>query len=225
MITYSVAGLHFARTLLKTKDYAPRLDKSVKVITTAIPAGMLLGFVLNQLVFSMSLAFILNCGFVTLFVAMGYYALKAGKPLANIFLISSVTAAICITISTLAVAGFLVPYNDYTFKAIEVGMTFEAFLLAVILAKQFRVAEKDKVMAENYARTDTLTTLNNRHGFEESTQPLWSKIIREKRDVSVVLFDIDAFKKVNDNYGHSAGDLVLKHVADVIKATMRARAC
>lgn len=221
MITYSVAGLHFARTLLKTKDYAPNLDKTVKIITTVIPVGMLIGFVFNQLVFSMSLAFILNCGFVTLFVAMGFYAQKARKPLANIFIISSITAAVCITISTLAVAGLLVPYNDYTFKAIEVGMTFEAMLLAVILAKQFRIAQADKVLAEVYARTDTLTSLNNRRGFEESTQPLWNKIIREQRDASIVLFDIDDFKKVNDSYGHSTGDLVLQHVSDVVKKTLR----
>lgn len=221
MITYSVAGLHFARALLDTKSYAPKLDNAVKLITFIIPVGMLIGFVFNQLVVAISLAFILNCGFVTLFIAMGYYAVRAQKALANIFLLSSVTAAICITISTLAVAGFLVPYNDYTFKAIEVGMTFEAILLAVILAKQFRMAKAEKLLAESYARTDALTLLNNRRGFQESTQPIWMNILRKKRDTSIVLFDLDDFKKVNDSYGHSAGDLVLKKVAEVINYTKR----
>ena len=158
MITYSVAGLHFARILLDTKSYAPRLDKFTIRTTIIIPAGMLLGFIFDQLVFSISLAFVLNCGFVTLFVLMGIYALKEEKPYAIIFLISSVTAAICISISTLAVAGFLVPYNDVTFKAIEVGMAFEAILLAMILAQQFRLAKIEKVLAESYARTDMLTS-------------------------------------------------------------------
>lgn len=221
MITYSVAGLHFARALLGTKSYAPRLDKSIVLITIVIPVGMLIGFLLNQLVFSMSLAFILNCGFVTLFVAMGFYALKAKKPMANLFLISSVTAALCITVSTLAVAGFLVPYNDYTFKLIEVGMAFEAVLLAVILAKQFRMAQADKILAQSYARADSLTALNNRRGFQEAIKPIWLKIVREQRDASIVLFDIDDFKQVNDNFGHSGGDAVLKKVAEVINNTMR----
>lgn len=216
MITYSVAGLHFARHLLDTKAYAPKLDKFVTKTTIIIPSGMVVGFIFDQLVFSISLAFILNCGFVTLFIMMGVKALQADKPFAMVFLFSSVVAALCITISSLAVAGFLVPYNDYTFKLIEVGMAFEAVLLAVILARQFRMAKIEKVVAETHARCDSLTNLNNRHGFKEISSPIWQSIIREKRDVSLVILDIDFFKNVNDNYGHTAGDEALKSVAECI---------
>ncbi|NMP30667.1 GGDEF domain-containing protein [Thalassotalea sp. M1531] len=221
MITYSVAGLHFARVLLSTKDYAPNLDRFVIRTTVVVPVGMLLGFIFNQLFFSMALAFLLNTCFVILFVAMGIRALYASKPFAVIFILSSVTAAICITISTLAVAGFLVPYNDYTFKAIEVGMAFEAILLAVILARQFRMAKLDKLIAETYARTDTLTQLNNRRGFQDSVKPIWQNICREKRDASIVLLDIDFFKRFNDQYGHDTGDRVLQLVAKCITETCR----
>jgi diguanylate cyclase (GGDEF)-like protein len=221
MITYSVAGLHFARVLLKTKDYAPKLDRFVLKITWLIPFGMIIGFSFNQLFFSMALAFTLNTSFVMLFVIMGIRALNANKPFALIFILSSVTAAICITVSTLAVAGFIVPYNDYTFKAIEVGMAFEAILLAVILARQFRMAQVDKIIAEKYARTDTLTQMNNRRGFQDLTQPIWQNIIREQRDASVVLIDIDSFKEFNDQYGHDIGDKVLQKVAECIIETCR----
>ncbi|WP_286264037.1 sensor domain-containing diguanylate cyclase [Thalassotalea atypica] len=221
MITYSVAGLHFARALLKTKDYAPRLDRFVLRTTVIIPMGMLIGFVLNQLFFSMLLAFLLNTCFVVLFVAMGVKAFTEQKPLAVIFLLSSVTAAICITVSTLAVAGFFVPYNDYTFKAIEVGMAVEAILLAIILARQFRMAQLDKLIAETYARTDTLTQLNNRRGFQDLSQPIWQNLVREKREASIVLIDIDYFKRFNDQYGHDIGDTVLKEVAQCISKACR----
>ncbi|MGJ8694204.1 MAG: sensor domain-containing diguanylate cyclase [Thalassotalea sp.] len=221
MITYSIAGLHFARVLLNTKNYAPGLDKFVLRTTVFIPIGMLAGFVFNQLFISMALAFLLNTSFVILFIAMGIRALYAHIPFAMIFLLSSVTAAICITVSILAVAGFIVPYNDYTFKAIEVGMAFEAILLAVILARQFRMAQLDKIIAETYARTDTLTQLNNRRGFQDLTKPLWQNIIRAKREVAVVLIDIDFFKKFNDQYGHDTGDKVLKNVAACIADTCR----
>ncbi|WP_299569025.1 diguanylate cyclase [uncultured Shewanella sp.] len=221
MITYSVAGLHFARSLLETKQYAPRLDRFVLRTTLYIPFGMLVGFIFNQLFFSMVLAFILNTCFVVLFIAMGVKALQAQKPFAVIFILSSVTAALCITISTLAVAGVLVPYNDYTFKAIEVGMAFEAILLASILARQFRVAQIDKLIAEKYARTDPLTGLNNRRGFQELTQPIWQKIVFEQHNASLILIDIDLFKKVNDTHGHSVGDEVLKVVAKALADTCR----
>lgn len=221
MITYSVAGLHFARTLLQTKDYAPVLDKIVLRTTLYIPLGMLAGFAFNHLFFSMVLAFLLNTCFVVLFIAMGVKALQAKKPFALIFILSSVTAAICITVSTLAVAGILVPYNDYTFKAIEVGMTFEAILLASILGSQFRVAQVDKIMAQKYACTDPLTQLNNRRGFQELTSPIVERIINTKADVAVVLIDIDLFKNINDVYGHQVGDEVLKEVAAAIKLACR----
>jgi two-component system, sensor histidine kinase LadS len=221
MLTYSVAGLHFARLLLDTKAYAARLDNIVRKTTLYIPLGMLLGFVFDQLVFAVVLAFILNSGFVTLFIAMGLSALKAKKPFAVIFLCSSLIGAICITISTLSVAGFLVPYNDYTFKLIEVGMALEAILLALILARQFRMAKLDKVIAENYARTDALTQLNNRRGFTQITAPIWQNIIREQRDVAIILLDIDSFKSINDRYGHKYGDEALLQVANCIKTTIR----
>lgn len=221
MLTYSVAGLHFARFLLNTRSYAPRLDNIVKKVTLLIPAGMLLSFIFDQLVLAVVLAFILNSGFVVLFIAMGVSALRAHKPFAVIFLLSSVTAAICITVSTLAVAGVLIPYNDYTFKAIEVGMAFEAILLAVILARQFRMAKLDKIIAESYARTDALTGLNNRRGFYQICNPMWMNTLRENRDFAVVLIDIDSFKKINDSYGHTCGDEVLLQVAKCIKATAR----
>ena len=221
MITYSVAGLHFARLLLKTKFYALKLDQFVIRTTIFIPAGMVIGFIFDSLFISMILAFLLNTCFAVLFIALGVRALMANKPYAVIFILSSVTAAICITISTLAVAGFLVPYNGYTFKAIEVGMAFEAILLAVILARQFRMAQLDKVIAETYARTDSLTQLNNRRGFQELTQPIWQSIIRAKRDASFVLIDIDFFKRFNDQYGHDIGDKVLVKVAQCIEETSR----
>jgi diguanylate cyclase (GGDEF)-like protein len=221
MITYSVAGLHFARVLLATKEYAPGLDRFVCRTTLFIPLGMLVGLAVNQLFFSLLLAFILNTCFVVLFVAMGIRALMARKPFAIIFIVSSVTAAICITVSTLAVAGFLVPYNDYTFKAIELGMAFEAILLAVILARQFRMAQLDKMIAETYARTDSLTQLNNRRGFQELVKPILQNITREKRDISIALIDIDFFKKFNDQYGHDIGDNVLKEVSQCIAGTCR----
>ncbi|WP_343824227.1 diguanylate cyclase [Psychrosphaera haliotis] len=221
MLTYSVAGLHFARQLLDTKQYAPLLDKIVTRTTIVIPAGMLLGFIFNQLAFSVILAFILNSGFVVLFVAMGLSALKTDKPFAVIFLFSSVLAAICITISTLAVGGFLVPYNDVTFKVIEVGVALEAILLAVILARQFRMAQLDKIIAERFARTDSLTQVNNRLGFNQVTLPIWTNIVRESRDASIVLIDVDDFKNINDSFGHAYGDEVLVSIAKCLKETAR----
>lgn len=220
MITYSVLGLHFARVVLKTKSYAPKLDKVVMWFANGIPAGMLLGAIANQLFFSMILAFILNTSFAFLFIIMGYKALKANVASAWLFFVSSVTAATCICISTAAVAGLL-PYNDVTFKLIEVGMAFEAILLAVLLAQRFREAQQGKITAETHARTDDLTHLFNRRGFRDTADIIWQQHLREQRDISIILLDVDRFKSINDTYGHATGDLVLSEIARCIETTAR----
>lgn len=220
MITYSVAGLHFARVLLKTHTYAPNLDRITKGITIVIPIGILIGYLADELVFSLILAFILNSGFATLFIAMGIAARRAHVPSANLFIVSSVTAAVCIGISTMAVAG-IVPYNEYTFKAIEVGMAFEAIMLSVILAKIFRMTQRELLVAEKIARTDPLTEINNRRGFEAIATSHFQSAIESGHDVSVALIDIDRFKTINDQHGHSVGDEVLKKVAQALARSAR----
>lgn len=220
MITYSIAGLHFARTLLNTKDYAPVLDAVTRWITLLIPAGMLVSALFNNLFTALILAFILNSGFAILFVLLGIAAVKAAISAAKLFLMSSAVAATCIAISTLAVAGAL-PLNDLTFKLIEIGMAFEGLFLAVILAQRFRLAQREKLIAEQYAKTDPMTKLNNRRGFEDMSDLLWSNSVRENHDLSLMLIDVDHFKMINDAYGHDEGDQVLCKIARCLEENAR----
>ena len=64
--------------------------------------------------------------------------------------------------------------------------------------------------------TDELTNLKNRQGLNEYLQNTLCGNLNEGKPVSVVMCDIDYFKKVNDTYGHDAGDTVLKDVAAII---------
>jgi diguanylate cyclase (GGDEF)-like protein len=71
------------------------------------------------------------------------------------------------------------------------------------------------------ALTDALTGLFNRRHFEQCL----STVLREERDrsasTSVVYFDIDAFKSINDTFGHAAGDQVLREFAEVLRTQIR----
>ncbi|WFR60919.1 sensor domain-containing diguanylate cyclase [Paenibacillus amylolyticus] len=66
------------------------------------------------------------------------------------------------------------------------------------------------------ARTDVLTGINNRRVFDEVIQQ-W---IEEEIPFSLVIFDIDHFKSINDEFGHSAGDEVLKYVASLLRMSV-----
>jgi diguanylate cyclase (GGDEF)-like protein len=75
---------------------------------------------------------------------------------------------------------------------------------------------------ETLAATDPLTQLLNRQAFVEALSLEVARANRHQRSLGVALIDIDHFKRVNDSHGHAAGDAVLRHVADLLRANVRA---
>ncbi len=69
--------------------------------------------------------------------------------------------------------------------------------------------------------TDALTQLYNRRYFEQHLKDTWDMAQRKNVDMSIIMCDIDYFKHVNDTYGHAAGDIVLKIVANVMKTSIK----
>ena len=74
---------------------------------------------------------------------------------------------------------------------------------------------------EQLASTDRLTNAWNRRRFEEAVESEVHRFHRYGHPISLMMLDIDHFKKVNDTYGHQEGDRVLKQVAECIFATIR----
>lgn len=76
---------------------------------------------------------------------------------------------------------------------------------------------------ENLAHNDGLTGVANRRHFNEKLAESLERAARSGKPVSLILFDIDYFKRYNDTYGHVAGDDCLKKVATVMKNAVRRR--
>jgi diguanylate cyclase len=74
---------------------------------------------------------------------------------------------------------------------------------------------------EALSRTDRLTGLNNRGYWEECLIAEFKRVHRTKAPCTLVLFDIDHFKKVNDTYGHQAGDEVIRVTAKLLTECKR----
>ncbi len=74
---------------------------------------------------------------------------------------------------------------------------------------------------ETEARTDSLTSLNNRRAFDDELKRRLSEWERKQSPCTLILMDIDHFKKFNDTHGHLVGDDVLRVVAKTLKAQSR----
>ncbi|WP_430462870.1 GGDEF domain-containing protein [Thalassolituus sp. LLYu03] len=81
--------------------------------------------------------------------------------------------------------------------------------------------EDAKREAEFLAGVDPLTSLNNRRAFFNLGDQILKEAVRFHRPASLIMFDLDYFKQINDNFGHEAGDEVLRHIARLTEATTR----
>lgn len=93
-----------------------------------------------------------------------------------------------------------------------VGTVFIIFVL---------VSERVVTAHKNAASIDPLTGLLNRRGFGEATARMIEREAKAGRPITVMIFDIDHFKSVNDRFGHAAGDEVLKIFSNVAANTLR----
>ena len=74
---------------------------------------------------------------------------------------------------------------------------------------------------QRLSSTDRLTGLFNRGHWEEMLRQDYARHCRYERNASLVMFDIDHFKKINDTYGHPAGDAVIQQAADLLRQCTR----
>jgi diguanylate cyclase (GGDEF)-like protein len=80
---------------------------------------------------------------------------------------------------------------------------------------------KREQMITDLALTDELTALYNKRYFKNRLEQEFKRHLRTTTPFSVILIDLDFFKRVNDQYGHPAGDEVLKNVSSIIMANCR----
>jgi adenylate cyclase len=74
---------------------------------------------------------------------------------------------------------------------------------------------------ENLALIDSLTQIPNRRCLDEFLEQQWLQRKKKQQNLSIILCDVDFFKKYNDTYGHQAGDLCLKQVAQTLAQSIR----
>lgn len=171
--------------------------------------------------------------------------------LAPFQLVLALGAVYCLVVLVLAVRGkregaplFLGAFavylvcivNDLCYHRLLVDTAYVApsgflvfiFLQSVALARRysdaFRKIEslaRTTVTLHTLTRADPLTGIANRRKFDEQLESEWRRSVREGLPLSLIMMDLDYFKRFNDRYGHTAGDDVLRRCAEALHAAAK----
>ena len=156
-------------------------------------------------------------------VFFGSYAKKLQK-----FIVAALVLIVMISFIILMSDAYVSLYSDPARdKALQIVNVTAVFCCVVYISYNFSKAEKEsegKLIKYNdtlkeAANTDQLTGLFNRRRAEQYMEEQIEA--SNGNPISISIGDIDFFKKVNDTHGHDAGDEVLKHIANVMKDTLR----
>jgi diguanylate cyclase (GGDEF)-like protein len=114
-------------------------------------------------------------------------------------------------------------YVEYPSAGVAAMVEFQApLLLEMIEMASMAIASLNlRSRLEQQSVRDGLTGLYNRHVLELGLDRELRRAVRQRTTVAVLMLDVDHFKKFNDDFGHEAGDSVLRQVAEILTHTMR----
>jgi predicted signal transduction protein with EAL and GGDEF domain len=163
---------------------------------------------------------------VSLIATIGYATVFA-----NIY--STVRHLAAMGVCVLFVPMLAVLWSQAEARALAVAMSFYALYLAGALVRshaeyrrRLRLDEalrEQRDLYEHLSRTDALTGLSNRRHFTDRLDHAAARALRGGAGFTLLILDVDHFKRVNDRHGHAAGDACLQALADRLHAVRRRR--
>lgn len=143
------------------------------------------------------------------------------------FIVFKSTSAIFATTSTvlLASAYYLASYYILKFFNLWIPVVVPLFVILITFAisylTKYLIKSKDFEHQYKLATTDGLTELYNHRYFQDTLRKQIDSSKRYEQKFSLIILDIDFFKKFNDQYGHQIGDEVLRTVSNILKKNTR----
>lgn len=108
-------------------------------------------------------------------------------------------------------------YVELSLSAVKINNAWHA----IGILRDITERKKFEKLIYKQSITDSLTNIYNRRFFMQMLEKEIERTKRNGKSFSLIMFDLDHFKKINDNFGHAMGDVVLKRVAETVKRRIR----
>lgn len=171
-------------------------------------------------------ALIHNFFIIALDLYVAYACLKATAPKGNqTFRILGVLYVILVLACSWRVAGgvfhLTLSFSETLPRLFWIMMSLIVFPMTTVLLT-LHTSQRLQEEINEQARRDILTGAFNRRAFEEFTAREWAQAVRHGLPLSILMVDIDHFKKINDQYGHPVGDETLAQMSRTAQLALRA---
>ncbi len=221
-----IFGAQFTRTFLLTPKNAPLWDKVLLVymvlalVKTALSLAGLHAEANHMAQFMALLSPVLS-------IATGVTCWRRGYTPARFYLLAWTAFSLSVVWHVL-VSLNLLPWSGLSALMMVVGSALEAILLSFALADRIRTIQKEQERLRRATRhyrqlsnMDSLTGLFNARYLRDHLEPVIEKDRRAGKPLSLMIIDVDDFKRFNDTYGHPEGDKVLTSLGMVIRECVR----
>lgn len=195
--------------------------RHLAIVTAAVYLGglasIISGLVISVLriaMFGMSSAAI-DAGFVMTLIGLSgvYFAYASWSRLTKIITMNLLGITLIFVILVLNSSSMNSLMKVYP---LQMTISFVGGIFIYFIAEFINKSNEMLFLLERRASTDHLTNLSNRREFEKSLELQLERARENRQKLSLLVIDIDRFKKVNDTYGHSAGDAVLKQLGQLL---------
>jgi diguanylate cyclase (GGDEF)-like protein len=142
------------------------------------------------------------------------YYKNDNKYILNIRFIDELNLYLCVE----AKEGYFTKELEETFY---INILIFSIIILIIMTFIILYIKHQQQILKDIAKTDKLTSLYNRNNFDLIFEELFNSQRKDERNLTILLFDVDNFKKINDKFGHLVGDKVLIEIANIFKSTFR----
>ena len=200
-------GAKFFRVFLSLKNHAKYFDLTMTAFQYLSIPFVLCSLFPNPLTPLISLILLVINPLFS--VSLSFFLWRRGVSNAGCFAFGWIVAHLVSVYDFFRISGML-PYTPFGEWPIPFSLLVALLFFSAALVKRNAT---DLLMA----RVDPLTGLANRREFDEALDVEWNRCLRQRIPLSLIMADVDHFKNYNDSFGHKAGDLCLRHIADAMK--------